>query len=657
MEMNLPGATAGNDAGWHLHFFTTSDKLPLLSVGAGDYYANIEATLPSNLDGGSYSFSIEGITNNDYKALHTAWSAKQPLYVDLYLYWRDIGGVLGYLANVAGVSGLLARKPSDETRVARLLVTRLSRRVGARRYEAAIEACERVWAALRKRPAATPDPAADPRSAAVAVAKQLLSSIDETQTWYKDVGAPAPPAGGAWPRSEPRSWRTGLDALGELERSMVAVSGKGGRGMYLIRDGVLHIGARAIPLGETVTAVSESTGLVHVETAGVAHTESAPGALDTPPARVQYSLILKGRPDLRPGDKISFRDPLHGADGDLASGLGSAAPTSFATAFAGLGASIAGGASALSGEDVELYVSSVSHKLSRTEGFVTTLTGVVAPRGSEWDPVNPGSGAPDPDPVATPHGGVASAIKQLVKSGGGEQLAVGEVRAATLTGTAEPPSQTIDVWVGTAASDGGPSRARRLAIDHDAKSRASGVAYATPFAWGKCGLVLPRYPGTRVLLGHVDGRTDDPVELGAIWESGHGPDSQAGDWWLILPAAVAAAQRQSAADTDTPAEPSGHASNDLIDADGARVIEVGRLTVRVQPKNLAAPGTRPPAPSDSAEQVTIEHENGSRIVIKDNGDIVIHSAADLTLSADKVLTLSADSVAVKVAKTMDVGDP
>jgi len=58
------------------------------------------------------------------------------------------------------------------------------------------------------------------------------------------------------------------------------------------------------------------------------------------------------------------------------------------------------------------------------------------------------------------------------------------------------------------------------------------------------------------------------------------------------------------------------------------VIEVWRLTVRGQPKQLAADGhAAPPAPGDAPSRVTIGTRNGSRIVIKDNGEIVIHPEA------------------------------
>jgi hypothetical protein len=665
----LNSETVGNDAGWHLRFFTQSDpgaETSLISVGAGDYYAKIEAALPSGLEGGTYHFTIEGITNNDYKQLHQVWSKspRVPILVDLYLYWRDVGGPLGFLTSVAGLTDVvdsLSRTPDPSSRVARLVVTRLSRRVGARRFEAVIEATERVYDALGKRVSAPPPPATDPVAAAGRVAEDLLrvSRFSRAVQMHPLEGAGN---GAAAPAVELRSFKTGLRLLGALESAMVAQSKRAGRGMYLIRDGQLHIGpGRPIPLEGDPKSLDDVGGLVHVETSSVSQNErAADGEDDGPPARLQYQLTLKGRPDLRPGDRVTFRDPMiERGDGtlDSATSLGvGGPPADFGAALRNLGTSVIGLAPAAVGVDVDLYVSGVSHTLSRTEGFVTSVTGVRVTPGQEWDPAGQQDGSPDPDPPATPHAAVANAIQQLMQTSGSEELVVGEVRAVTTAGTGEPPGQTVDVWAGLVGSDGAPRGARRLPIDRASRSRLTGVPYVTPFAWGKCGLVVPRYPGTRVLVGHVGGAAEDPVDIGALWESGHGPDTQPGDWWLILPAAVESSHRQSATDDETPQEPTSQATNDLIDADGARVIEVGRFTVRVRPGTLGAPGDRPEPPSDSAEQVTIEHESGSRIVIKDNGDIVIDSAKDLTVTAKSTLTLEADDVRVKVKNTMDVID-
>jgi len=665
----LSSETVGNDAGWHLRFFTQpapGEEMLLISIGAGDYYAKIEAALPSGLEGGTYHFTIEGITNNDYKQLHQVWSKspRVPILVDLYLYWRDISGPLGFLTSVAGLTDVvdsLSSTPDVSARVARLVVTRLSRRVGARRFEAVIEATERVYDALGKRVGAPPPPASDPVEAAGLVADDLLRLSQFPRAVQKHPLEGVGKSANA-PAVELRSFKTGLRLLGVLESAMVAQSKRAGRGMYLIRDGQLHIGpGRPIPLDANRKTLDDVGGLVHVETASVSQNERASnGDDDGPPARLQYQLTLKGRPDLRPGDRVTFRDPLvdrAGGPDDAATDLGvGGPPAGFGDALRNLGTSAIGFATAATGVDVDLYVSGVSHTLSRTEGFVTSVTGVRVTPGQEWDPAGQADGTPDPDPPATPHAAVANAIQQLMQTSGSEELIVGEVRAANTAGSGEPPSQTVDVWAGLAASDGVPRQSRRLPIDRASKSRLSGLPYLTPFAWGKCGLVVPRYPGTRVLVGHVGGAAEDPVDIGALWESGHGPDTQPGDWWLILPAAVDSGHRQSASDDETPQEPTSQATNDLIDADGARVIEVGRFTVRVRPGTLGRPGDRPEPPSDSADEVTIEHASGSRIVIKDNGDIVIDSTKDLTVTAKNTLTLAADDVRVKVKNTMDVID-
>ena len=52
--------------------------------------------------------------------------------------------------------------------------------------------------------------------------------------------------------------------------------------------------------------------------------------------------------------------------------------------------------------------------------------------------------------------------------------------------------------------------------------------------------------------------------------------------------------------------------------------------------------------------MTIEHENGSRIVISENGDITIEAKGQPDIKATETLSIDADEVNVTVAKTMDV---
>lgn len=182
------------------------------------------------------------------------------------------------------------------------------------------------------------------------------------------------------------------------------------------------------------------------------------------------------------------------------------------------------------------------------------------------------------------------------------------------------------------------------------------MPYASPFAWGKCGLVLPRYPGTRVVVTHRDQRADDAIDIGALWESAHGPDSKAGDWWLILPVGVDDAARESIDDKAVPTEHGGKVTQDLIDADGNRVIEVGELTIRVGRDALAAAGTRPARPSET-DGVRIEHTGGgSSIVMHADGRIEIRTQdKDITIDAGAgAINLKATSVDVAVTSAMNV---
>jgi hypothetical protein len=289
---------------------------------------------------------------------------------------------------------------------------------------------------------------------------------------------------------------------------------------------------------------------------------------------------------------------------------------------------------------------------------MTLVRGVSIPSGppgekSEgWFQYSPPKGlvAPEPPQQSEPEGQVAGLIRRQAAMGAGRQIDVAQVRALNVNG--EPPAQTEKLWRGLVVEDGDPYAADRLAFD-DAGAPFDAAPYLSPFAWGKFGLVLPRYPGMRVLLAHRNGNSDDLVDAGALWERGTAPASNPGDYWLILPAAIPVADRQQVADNETPKVPGGKASNDLIDADGNRIIEVGQLTVRVGSACLQDAGTRPAAAPGVA--VSIQHTSGSRIVIDQDGNIVIESKKKLDLVAEDNITFdSKKKVVVNVGEIMDV---
>jgi hypothetical protein len=233
---------------------------------------------------------------------------------------------------------------------------------------------------------------------------------------------------------------------------------------------------------------------------------------------------------------------------------------------------------------------------------------------------------------------------------------VAQVRAINVN----EPLQTEKLWRGLVADDGRAYAAARLAFDKGGAPFAA-APYVSPFAWGQFGLVLPRYPGMRVLLAHRNGGDHDVIDIGALWEHGKAPASNPGDYWLILPAAIPAADRREVADEVEPKDPAGKASNDLIDADGNRIIEVGQLTVRVGAASLHDAGTRPTV---AGAPLSIEHASGSIITIDQDGNITIKSGnGNITIKSGKRLDLVAEDditfdskkkIVAKVGEIMDV---
>jgi hypothetical protein len=653
----------GNEAGWLLTFDRERGPVPSAgypSIGSDRFYAAIHASLPSGFGGGLYTFMIEALPDDLYAGI--ARTGKDaPDIVRLFLFWHEaLTGITGHLRNLAGLTGSASALRAQDVQdgpVAVLSIVEVSRKAGARHYETTITARERVFEALARVPLCGKGIEADTPEAALDRLKQRLPILREAvfhglKPSPDRPRPPAPPADGSDDKVRLEAGRPLSELLETLAGSMEERVNRHGRGMLLIRDGTLHVGTRPIPLRGDKVRLSLATGLVQVEALEPAPSDPSfdrCGGPTTPPTRRRFKLTLKGRPDLKPGDVVRFFPPStessttprpRGLLGDLID--------------APLLPSLADGG----GEELALYVESVGHALSRTEGFETTLTGVELTAGQDdWDAWTPARKAEEPEHVtADPAADAARAIRGLARRVVDVRRFpdVAEVRSTTATGTGEPPGQTEVVWRGLGPTDGRGHQARRLLIDRQTPSPIAGVAYATPFAWGPCGLVLPRYPGTRVLLVHRDGRGDDPVDAGALWPSGHGPaNAKAGDWWLILPAEVAEGDRAAIPDSKVPEDYTGEATNDLIDADGNRCIEVGRLTVRVGRDCLQPAGTRPTV---ADADVAIEHADGkTRLVVKGDGTIEIKAAKKLTLTVDDgPIELNASSVDVKVRDAMNV---
>lgn len=641
----LDEVIVGNDAGWNIAFHTVNDDgepdEQVLVVGRDDYYAAVDVTLPHGLEGGVYRFVIEGMLDDDYKKL----AQKRAPYLELYLFWRDNNqSVGGYLANVAGVQDMLktTNDVDPDTLVAKLMITDIKRKKGELSYDVHIEACEHVYHQLKQARLTEQDISRESTERQLVDYARLLAENHH-------VPVAATPFDGAAHQAEATLERGAsvLTTLNDLAERIENEANRHGRGVYLIRDGTLHIGNRSFPLEDDNTKdLTIAGGLVAIESMPPRTNKAANIT------RSRYRLTLKGRPDIKPGGIVRVNLPPEEQDlNTLAGPLG---------VLGELVVDVAQGAIVQSVSDFDastatsLYVVSVTHRLSRQHGFVTAVVGLVVDPATPWDEHesndDPGEGADTDSGSGSAEERAARAIDARLRTAMRLQWQtdVAQVRGMTSEGEA-PPRQTLTIHRGL-DRDGGAHSSVRLQFDET--STFTSVPYLSPFAWGKCGLVLPRYPGMRIALTHRLGKLQDPLDMGAVWESNTGPESQPGDYWLILPAAVPDDQRASIEEDDEPTAYTGAVTHDLIDADGHRVIEVGELMVRV---GTLQPVDNRPARADEENSVTIEHvDGGARIVMKQDGSILIQGTQIEIDAGDGDITMKANKVDVQVSDSMDV---
>lgn len=619
---------SGTIAGWKLEL---APMLPVPPVGmpkrrgavttlsSRDYRGSVEASMVSGLEGGSYTVVVEGVATDDLQKLTKLVHGNDPIEARLYLYWE----------------AALIPSPDADGLVAILRVTALRRRPGKWRYEMVVEGREWVYDRMMQPCPVVTGVAA--LGAAVEIARALLVDLD-----------PAPDPVVSDEKRTTNGKVRAIEEMRELEKAMVAAAAakkppRAGLGMYLIRDGKLRIGPdrlRVPKLESAIPLLDAGSGLLAIERNGVVDETNAAVGIDggRSPRRDCFIATLRGRPDLKPGDIVRFATPETGDEPELEFALGPAAQ------FAG-------------NTTVTAYVQSVSHRLSREQGFITALRCVAAQSGNGdllerlWF-----DGAATDTAAAGGTGEsfltrVFERVRDAARTDRWPDVA--QVRAHRLGGDSGP-AQTEQLWRGL-APDGLAYAAARAGFAATKKELAA-APYATPFAYGKCGLVVPRYPGTRVLVVNRGGDPDDPVDVGALWTRGQGPDgAEIGDWWLILPVDLEGDQAPRAAipDDDTAEQRASRATQDLIDARGNRVIEVGALTVRIGKDSLRAAGERPPVANDP---VTIEHAAGNaRIVIAQDGSITIETAKTLTLKGEEGISLqTGNDVKVTVGGHFDV---
>ncbi|NMO55181.1 hypothetical protein HH310_28850 [Actinoplanes sp. TBRC 11911] len=642
----------GTVPAWAVVFFSDGPGglKRLLAVGSDTYDGSVSATLPFELEGGRYEVVIEGLTDSDYQRVR---AGGRVLAAEIHLWWCDTtAGVLGDLARATGLGDLVdgGTRPPADSLVATIRVDSMRRQAGERRYDTVLSGRERVVARL-----------GETRMAGTLTYKTLPDAVDDIARRagisVRSHGVDTLPKPGKDQNAADVRPGSALQAMRTVRDQVLAGMKLQGLPAALIRDGVLHLGewtadksgVKALPVDRTLDAAG---GLVSAERGADADPREATAGPPPPSPRAKVTATALGRPDLKPGDRVSI--PLPPEDyPDLA-------PT-------GAGLPLLRDLDAVLGPDAEqttlspCLVTQVTHRLSRRQGFVTTIQAVVPrqPGDDGWDKADDSTtgttstgreqrGSKPADHASGAAGAVEGVAKAIAQRAG-LQLRSGQVRGH---GGNPPEQNTSEIWYAVTPRDGLPDELRRVAINPKLHGALPEVPVVTPFAFGGYGLVLPRYPGSRVLLADQGGGAQGVVDIGGVWEDGVCPPAEAGDWWLVLPIGQAVQNLGPAADAEPPA--SADASHDLIDAQGRRLLETAGFTVRVV--DAPTPCDQRPQPAKKGSVVIESTKDGksARVELKNDGSITITGTSISLDAGTGDITMNAANVRVQVTGTMDV---
>jgi len=629
----------------------------LLPVPTGDdivlshaqYRAEISVNKAVGLDGGRVRVTIQRVPFRMLEMILSAYekaakrSGDGPLgeyYGKLELLWRIPAPYPALDAAVDLIQDLAGAEQGDLA--ASFVVTGLTTEVDKVNYRLVIEGVDAAWYRLatqrvdRAAPLANAD---DVRSLCKALGVQCgagdggggalaaLSALAGLGGGGAAGGTQGQAVGAqVTPRERP------LDRLGAVQTAIAEKAESEWLGGFLFDNGRLLVGkdvrdafdAEPIELGADVISAN-----IHRRdpTEAGAREEGA-------------TLTVRGNAKLKPGRVVRFNSPRQ-SDKPGGTGLG------YADAVIGLVTDPLSLAGKGSGKPSCLYIRSVGHRQGPSSGFVTELEGVVV--GGTKPTLPKSARAPATVPLSSSPHAIAGAIDAVIREAVRSPIEIGEVRQFRATGGGpDAPGQTSDVIAGLSAGKGDVQPVRTLDVQREKPHRARAVPYVTPFAWGKYGLVLPRYPGMRLALAEPQAKLEQAVDLGALWWSGEdnntnaGPASaEAGDYWLILPVdpknSTVADEPATAVQADAKA-----ASHDLTDAKGRRFLQLRELTIRVGEWTLKAPDKRP-GESSAAGGLRIEGKDGGAFIqIDKDGNISIGTPKKLTLKADEGIAIESN---------------
>jgi hypothetical protein len=293
------------------------------------------------------------------------------------------------------------------------------------------------------------------------------------------------------------------------------------------------------------------------------------------PSAEGFDFIIAGDPKLRPGQKVVAK-----VDESLAE---------------------IGGVS-----NNEFWILELTHKFTLSEGYVCNGRAITA--------CNDGQCRKREIALIQPNS--ERFVEEFRKKNAEERrsnpsIEVGDVKQYT------PKQHLTTLFLGQNFQEAESQPSINIEVDKTAQLIFEDKPIAVPFAWHKCGLMTPIYPGMKALINHNLNLQDDGIITGFIWSKMpeiSPPQNKEGDWWLCLPIDF---------DSSNPPSDNTKAVNDLTANNGKRVIEVKGLKITIGNERLRNVGIRPEEGGN--DEFLIEHKSGTKIKIGSDGKLEIEA--------------------------------
>jgi len=647
LETAADPAVVGFDAGWtvELRKLDSSNGEPLdegtITLSRQQYFAQIKVEWQAMLRGATFEVIVDGLSDEDYHKI----VGGPYVFVKVLLGWRDLGS--GGAAPFGDIAKMLTGgQEGNYVEVIHGRLTGFERLQGTFRYRTRLAGVDYRFHKLRCTAATQPD--AHPGDPAGRYA-ELLCQQAGVPVVVHPRGQPGQPIDEVITIPE--------DSKVDAALRYIARKAHGGAPdrqipMFLRTDG-MHFGPWTAPVvldppqGET-KRLELKKGLVESKPVVDPNPDACTFDPLQPPPVLRFEVTLRGRADIALGDKVELEVDVP-TPGDLPA-------TTSESVLGGLGDMVAGIADAFGVSPEPEYtpfrVISVRHELDRGKGFVTTLR----------------IERQEDDAATTAEGtAVGTEPAQVEQTRALDEAARTAIALAAQAREARREVRLVDIgqvssqWVQPTEDAGHAVAAQRVDIQEGLQPDGAGNAtvraprrevptqlfnkpYLTPFAFGGAGLVVPHYPGARVVDVHYREDVSQTIVAGCLWDDGAEPSSEFGDWWLSLPTQVDTPEGID--DSRDAVAPSGPASHDLIALSGTRAVHVRGLRISVGEGKLPDVGTRPDAVK--TDEVLIEHKSGAKVHIDAEGNITLQAAGqkELTLKAKKITLDVDDSVEV-----------